>query len=115
MPHLSTKEGLAEIARRMVAPGKGMLAADESTGTIEKRLKSVGVLSTEETRRAYRQMLLGTAGLEEFISGVILYDETLRQKTTDGVPFAEWLSGHGILAGIKVDKGAKLLSNFPGE
>lgn len=115
MPHLSTKEGLAEIARRMVAPGKGILAADESTGTIEKRLKSVDVLSTEETRRAYRQMLLGTAGLEEFISGVILYDETLRQKTTDGVPFAEWLSGHGILAGIKVDKGAKLLSNFPGE
>lgn len=106
---------LASIARELVASGKGILAADESTGTIEKRLKSVSVVSTEENRRAYRELLFTTAGLPEFISGVILFDETLRQKTGDGVPFAKFLSDAGIIPGIKVDKGAKPLAHFPGE
>lgn len=106
---------LANIAKELVAPGKGILAADESTGTIEKRLKSVGVSSTEENRRSYRELLFATHGLSEFISGVILYDETLRQKTSDGIPFPEFLSNAGIIPGIKVDKGAKSLAHFPGE
>jgi fructose-bisphosphate aldolase class I len=113
---LTTSESqLAETARQLVAPGKGLLAADESTGTIEKRLQSVGVLSTEESRRTYRELLFGTPGLEKFISGVILFDETIRQKTVDGIPFPQWLSHRGILAGIKVDKGAKPAANLPGE
>lgn len=106
---------LASIARELVAPGKGILAADESTGTIEKRLKSVGVSSTEENRRTYRELLFTTHGLSEFISGVILFDETLRQKTRDGIPFSEFLADAGIIPGIKVDKGAKPLAHFPGE
>jgi fructose-bisphosphate aldolase class I len=106
---------LASIARELVASGKGILAADESTGTIEKRSKSVSVVSTEENRRTYRELLFTTAGLPEFISGVILFDETLRQKTSDGVPFAKFLSDAGIIPGIKVDKGAKPLAHFPGE
>jgi len=109
------KNDLALIAKQLVAPGKGILAADESTGTIEKRLKSVDVLSTEETRRTYRELLFTTPDLAEFISGVILFDETLRQKTSAGIPFPEFLSRHGIIPGIKVDKGAKPLANFPGE
>ena len=106
---------LTRIAKELVAPGKGILAADESTGTIEKRLKSVNVPSTEENRRIYRELLFTTAGLQEHISGIILFDETLRQKTSDGVPFPEFLFNAGIVPGIKVDKGAKGLAHFPGE
>jgi fructose-bisphosphate aldolase class I len=106
---------LALTARSMVASGKGILAADESTGTIEKRFKSIGIDNTEENRRAYRDMLFGTRGLADHISGVILYDETLRQKTAGGVPFAEFLSKQGILPGIKVDLGAKPMALCPGE
>jgi fructose-bisphosphate aldolase class I len=106
---------LAATARALVAPGKGILAADESTGTIAKRLKTIGVESTEDTRRAYRELLLTTPGLGEYISGVILFDETLRQKTSNGKPFLEALAAQGILPGIKVDRGAKPLANFPDE
>jgi fructose-bisphosphate aldolase, class I len=102
-------------AQALVAPGKGILAADESTGTIEKRLKSVSVPSTEETRRDYREMLFRTPGLNEFISGIILFDETLRQRAADGTPLVEVLRQQGIIPGIKVDKGAKPLAGFPGE
>lgn len=102
-------------ALELVAPGKGILAADESGPTIEKRLKTIGVESSEKTRFAYREMLLSTRGLGAFISGVILYDETLRQKTSDGVSFAELLTRQGIIPGIKVDRGAKSLAGFPGE
>ena len=82
---------LQTTARALVAPGKGILAADESSGTIEKRFKSIGVTSTEENRRAYRELLFSTPALGEFISGVILFDETLRQKASDGTPFVEVL------------------------
>lgn len=106
---------LETTARALVAPGKGILAADESTPTIEKRLKAVAVDATEENRRAYREMLFTTPALGESISGVILFDETLRQKSADGVPFAEVLGRQGIIPGIKVDRGAKPLAGFPGE
>lgn len=106
---------LGTIARAMVAKGKGILAADESTGTIEKRLKGINVESTEENRRAYREMLFSARGLGEHISGVILYDETIRQKSSAGIPFAELLAGQGVLPGIKVDTGAKELALCPGE
>ena len=106
---------LESVASAMTAPGKGILAADESSGTIKKRFDAVGVESTEDARRAYRGLLFTTAGLGEFISGVILFDETLRQQTDDGVPFAEVLQRQGILPGIKVDKGAKALAGYPGE
>lgn len=106
---------LEDIARALVAPGKGILAADESTPTITKRFQAVGLPSTEETRRAYREMLFTTAALGEDISGVILFDETIRQKTADGIPFVEVLQRQGIIPGIKVDKGAKSLARFPGE
>lgn len=106
---------LESIATSLVSPGKGLLAADESTGTIEKRFKAVGIPNTEENRRAYRELLFTTPKASEFISGVILYDETLRQKAKDGTPFAEMLKGQGIIAGIKVDKGAKELAGFPNE
>jgi fructose-bisphosphate aldolase, class I len=102
-------------ARALVAGGKGLLAADESTGTIEKRFKSVGAACTEENRRAYRELLFTTAGLNEFISGVILYDETIRQKAADGTPLVEVLHRQGIIPGIKVDKGAKALAGFVSE
>ncbi len=108
-------ENLESVARKLVAPGKGILAADESSGTIEKRLKSISVPSTEENRRAYREVLFTTAGAGEFISGVILFDETIRQKTRDGRTFVEALEQQGIIPGIKVDKGAKPMANFPGE
>jgi fructose-bisphosphate aldolase class I len=108
-------ENLEAVAKQLVAPGKGILAADESSGTIEKRLKSISVSSTEENRRAYREILFSTAGAGEFISGVILFDETIRQKTRDGRTFVEALEGQGIIPGIKVDKGAKTMANFPGE
>src|ERR687888_47554 len=101
---------LEQTAKALVAPGRGILAADESTGTIKKRFDSIGVESTEENRRAYRDMLFTTEGMEDYISGVILYDETLRQKSADGTPFAQLLSAKGVIPGIKVDKGAKPLA-----
>jgi fructose-bisphosphate aldolase, class I len=101
---------LSSTARAIVAPGKGILAADESTGTIKKRFDKIGVESTEETRRAYRDLLFTTEGVEEFISGVILFDETIRQSSSDGVPFPKVLAGKGIIPGIKVDNGAKPLA-----
>jgi fructose-bisphosphate aldolase, class I len=101
---------LASTARAIVAPGKGILAADESSGTIKKRFDKIGVESTEENRRAYRDLLFTTEGVEEFISGVILFDETIRQSTSDGVPFPKALAEKGIIPGIKVDKGAKPLA-----
>src|SRR5499427_7163928 len=106
---------LHETARALVAEGKGILAADESTGTITKRFDSIGVESTEENRRAYRDLLFTTPGVEEYISGVILYDETIRQSTSDGTPFTRLLAERGIIPGIKVDTGAKDLANAPGE
>ena len=106
---------LTETAKALVADNRGILAADESFPTIEKRFKSIDIESSEENRRAYRDMLFGTAGLEQFISGVILFDETLRQSASDGTPFAQALSKRGIIPGIKVDKGAKALANFPSE
>src|SRR5213596_2748053 len=108
-------ENLESVARKLVAPGKGILAADESSGTIEKRLKSINVPSTEENRRAYREVSFTTKGADEFISGVILFDETIRQKTRDGRTFVKALEDQGIIPGIKVDKGAKAMANFPGE
>jgi fructose-bisphosphate aldolase class I len=108
-------ENLESVARKLVAPGKGILAADESSGTIEKRLKSINVPSTEENRRAYREVLFTTKGAGDFVSGVILFDETIRQKTRDGRSFVEALEQQGIVPGIKVDKGAKAMANFPGE
>jgi fructose-bisphosphate aldolase class I len=110
-----TETSLEEIARALVAPGKGILAADESDGTIKKRFDSIGVESTEEKRRAYRELLFTTPGTEEFIGGVILFDETIRQSASDGTPFPELLSSRGIIPGIKVDKGAKDLAGAPGE
>ena len=108
-------ENLETIANKLVAPGKGILAADESSGTIEKRLKSINVPSTEENRRMYREILFTTKGAGEFISGVILFDETIRQKSRDGRTFVEVLEQQGIVPGIKVDNGAKAMANFPGE
>jgi fructose-bisphosphate aldolase class I len=104
------KEELSKIAQAMVAPNKGILAADESNPTIEKRFIPIGVESTEENRRRYREILFTTEKVENFISGVILFDETLRQSTKDGVSFPKYLSDKGILPGIKVDKGAKPLA-----
>ncbi len=104
-----------QIAKALVAPGKGILAADESSGTIKKRFDSIGVESVEENRRAYREMLFTTSGAEAAISGVILYDETLRQSASDGTPFAKLLQDKGIIPGIKVDMGAKPLAGSPDE
>lgn len=106
---------LEQIANQMVAPGKGILAADESSGTIKKRLNGIHVESTEDNRRAYRGLLFTTPGVEEYISGVILFDETIRQKTDQGIPFPEHLHNRGILPGIKVDEGKIDLPGFPGE
>jgi fructose-bisphosphate aldolase class I len=108
-------DAMRETARELVAPGKGILAADESSGTIKKRFDQVDVESTEENRRAYRQLLFTTPGLEEHISGVILYDETIRQSTDDGTRFTEVLEKSGVIPGIKVDTGAKPLAGFDGE
>jgi fructose-bisphosphate aldolase class I len=106
---------MTETARAMVAPGKGLLAADESAGTCKKRFDSVAVECTEENRRAYRELLFTAPGIADYISGVILFDETLRQKTRDGVNFAEYLKKNGILPGIKVDAGAHDMALHPGE
>jgi fructose-bisphosphate aldolase class I len=108
-------EELESVAQAMVAPGKGIIAIDESTGTIKKRFDSVNVPNTEENRRAYREMLITTPNLGEHISGAILYDETIRQATKAGVPFTRILADAGVIPGIKVDKGAKPLAGFPGE
>ncbi|HWH68540.1 MAG TPA: class I fructose-bisphosphate aldolase [Candidatus Sulfotelmatobacter sp.] len=102
-------------ALALAAPGKGILAADESTPTITKRFQAIDLPSTEENRRAYRQMLFTTPGLGDFISGVILFDETLRQKADDGTPLPEVLRRQGMIPGIKVDRGAKPLAHFAGE
>jgi fructose-bisphosphate aldolase class I len=104
---------LVATARYLVAPGKGILAADESTGTIKRRFDSIHLESTFENRRAYRDLLLSTPGVEAFISGVILYDETIRQSDAQGLPFPQLLAGKGVVPGIKVDLGAKALALFP--
>jgi fructose-bisphosphate aldolase class I len=106
---------LNEVARALVAPGKGILAADESSGTIKKRFDSIGVESTEDRRRAYREMLFTTAGAEGNISGVILFDETIRQQASDGRPLVKVIEESGIIPGIKVDKGTTPLAFAPGE
>jgi len=108
-------ENLEEIAQAMVATGKGIIAVDESTGTIKKRFDAAGVENTEENRRAYRELLLTAPNLGEHISGAILFDETIRQKTKDGVPMVEAMKKAGIIAGIKVDKGPVPLAGFPGD
>jgi fructose-bisphosphate aldolase, class I len=101
---------LHETAKALVAEGKGILAADESDRTIKKRFDSIDVESTEENRRAYRELLFTTEGVEEYISGVILFDETIRQSASDGTPFPKLLESRGIIPGIKVDKGTKPLA-----
>src|SRR5437773_9277530 len=106
---------LEATAKALVAEGKGILAADESDGTIKRRFDSIGIESTEESRRAYRDMLFTTEGAEEYISGVILFDETIRQSSADGTPFPKVLESRGIIPGIKVDKGAKPLALADGE
>jgi fructose-bisphosphate aldolase class I len=106
---------LSKTAAAMVAKGKGVLAADESSGTCETRFKSINTPCTEENRRAYRGLLFTTPGIEQYVSGVILYDETIRQKTNDGALFPDYMVKKGILPGIKVDTGAKNLALCPGE
>jgi len=106
---------LERIARSLVAPGKGILAADESSGTIKRRFDGIGVASNEQNRRDYRELLLAAPGAEAHISGVILFDETLRQSASDGRPFVDVLNASGIIPGIKVDKGAKPLPFAPEE
>jgi fructose-bisphosphate aldolase, class I len=106
---------LNATARAMVAKNKGLLAADESTSTITKRFDTIKLDSTEENRRAYREMLFTAAAAQQYISGVILYDETIRQKTKDGTPFPAYLTKFGMIPGIKVDLGAKPLAGFPNE
>lgn len=110
-----TTAELEKTVQQLTAPGKGILAADESTGTIEKRFKAVNVPCTEQTRRAYREMLFSTPGLGQYISGVILFEETLKQTNAEGVTFPQLLAGQGIVPGIKVDKGTVALPGFPGE
>ena len=109
-----TKE-LESTARSLVAKGKGILAADESHPTIQKRFAALNIESTEENRRAYRETLFTAPGIEEFISGIILFDETIRQKAADGRAFAEVLKSRGIIPGIKVDKGTIAMPGFPDE
>ncbi len=108
-------EQLAETAQAMVAAGKGIIAIDESNATIKKRFDGVGIECSEDNRRAYREMLLSTPKLGDYISGAILFDETLRQSTKGGVPFTKLMADNGIIPGIKVDKGTHALAGFPGE
>ena len=108
-------QDLNEVARALVAPGKGILAADESSGTIKRRFDAIGVASTEEQRRAYRELLFTAEGAETHVSGVILYDETIRQSTAAGAPFPAELARRGVIPGIKVDAGAKALAGSDGE
>ena len=109
------RKELETNANAMVAKGKGILAADESSGTCKKRFDSIKIECTEESRRVYRNLLLTAAGADQYVSGVILFDETIRQKANDGSPFPAYLARHGVLPGIKVDTGAKPLTGFPGE
>ena len=106
---------LEATAREMVAPGRGILAMDESTGTCTSRFEKLGVVSTEQNRLSYRQMLVTAPGISEFISGAILFDETIRQNVNGEIPFASYLDRIGIVPGIKVDKGAKVLAGHPEE
>src|ERR1700693_6190964 len=107
---------LNKVAEAMVAPGRGILAADESTGTIKKRFDALGVESTADTRRDYREMLFRTSdAMSKYISGVILYDETIKQNAKDGTPLVKLIEKLGALPGIKVDKGTKALPSCPGE
>jgi len=108
-------QSLEQIAQNLVTPGKGILAADESNGTMSKRLEAVNVEPSEHTRRAYRSAMFSSKGIEEYISGVILFDETIRQKMDDGIPIPDYLVSRGIIPGIKVDTGAKPLSFHEGE
>ncbi|MCK9489146.1 MAG: fructose-bisphosphate aldolase class I [Xanthomonadales bacterium] len=108
-------EDLEDIALAMVAPGKGIIAIDESSGTIKKRFDSVGIADTEENRRRYRELLLTTPNLSQYISGAILFDETIRQSTSDGVPFPRYMAENGLVPGIKVDRGLQPLAGCPGE
>ena len=108
-------EELIRNARAIAAPGKGILAADESTGTIGQRFDKIQVENNEENRRKYRELLFTASGIEESISGVILFEETLYQKTSDGTPFVDILHSKGIIPGIKVDKGVKPLFGTNGE
>ena len=111
---MSAQELIA-TAKAMVAEDKGLLAMDESTPTCNKRFEKVGIPQTEEARRSYREMILTTPGLGEFISGVILYDETIRQSRKDGTSFVKVITDGGIIPGIKVDTGAKDMAGHPGE
>ena len=108
-------EQLAETALAMVAPGKGIIAIDESNATIAKRFAGVGIENSEETRRAYRELLLTTPNIGQYISGAILFDETIRQSTKAGVPFTKIMTENGVIPGIKVDRGTFPLAGFPGE
>ncbi len=112
---LEYRDELVATARAMVAPGKGILAADESTGTITKRFASIGVESTPTNRRDYRELLFRTEGYSDFISGVILFDETIRQDGADGTPLVQVIQDRGVIPGIKVDRKAKPLARCPGE
>ncbi|MBI3900360.1 MAG: fructose-bisphosphate aldolase class I [Gammaproteobacteria bacterium] len=106
---------LQATAKALVAKGKGLIAMDESAPTIAKRFQKVGIDDNVNNRRAYRELLLSTPDLNKYISGAILFDETIRQSMSDGVPFAKYMERLGIIPGIKVDKGTKDLANFPGE
>ncbi|HWS77131.1 MAG TPA: class I fructose-bisphosphate aldolase [Thermomonas sp.] len=108
-------EQLAETARAMVAPGKGIIAIDESSATCAKRFAGVGIENTEENRRAYRELLLTAPNANQYLSGAILFDETIRQSTRSGIPFAKYMADNGMIPGIKVDKGTHPLAGFPGE
>lgn len=112
---MDTRDKLEATIVRMVRDGAGILAADESAPTIAKRFRAIGVESTAETRQAYRSLILGTAGLQQFISAVILFEETLTQQAEDGTPLPEFIARQGIVPGIKVDKGKIPLANAPGE
>ena len=109
------RENLKKVAQQMVVPGKGILAADESTGTCEKKFAKAGIPCTQDSRRAYRELFFTTPGFGEFISGVILYDETIRQSASNGKKFVDILKGVGILPGIKVDQGVKEMDGSPNE
>src|SRR5690348_8638020 len=116
MEGIMNLEALNKVAKAMVAPGKGILAADESSGTIKKRFDVIGVESTEESRRDYREMMFrSTEAMKNHISGVILYDETIWQKAKDGTPLVKIIEAAGSIPGIKVDEGTKALPNCPGE
>jgi len=110
-----TSHDLERVALRLVADGKGILAADETIPTLTRRFETLSIKSTEQSRRTYREMLFTSPGAAEFISGVIMYDETIRQKSADGAPLAQTLASQGVLPGIKVDTGAKPLAGSPNE